>query len=825
MGCLGFARRVFVSLALSSFGLVGLGGSSAAFGQTPGPAHLAAGASVGGSVTDSLGAPVSGATVTLLEDGQSRGEAITDAHGQFEFAAVPEGRYQLRVKASGFDPQTVDPFFVGRSGRLPVAVSLHSGLEEHVVVTATATEVLTSQVAASVTVVDHALLDALRNPDLLNAFRLVPGVNVVQTGAQGGTTSLFIRGGNSNFTKLLVDGIPANDIGGGVDFATLAATGVDHVEVLRDPNSAIYGSDAMSGVVNVTTRRGETRVPEASVTLDGGALATSNGDLSFGGAVRRVDYFSDVSHFQTDNQVPNNAYRNTSYAGRFGGVLGGSILMTGTLRVIDGRAGSPNAILIYGIPDDASETNRYTFGSVAATIAHSDRWQSTIRVGVMSREQDFLTPAPIGEPFDPFGFGPNYLGKTVTITGANGDRVTGRAILDFGGVYPSPFTSKAGHDSVSGQTTYRVSDRVEVSGGVRVDRESGADGAVPSPPETTRTDAGGFGEVRATTGRVFATASLGVDHDKSFGTAATPRASVAFYARKPATSAAIGSTKLTLNAGTGIKAPSVSQEQSSLFAVAATVPALVNAGIAPIGPERTRGLDGGLEQAFWRERVRARVTVFDSRFSDIIEFVSNTVLPELGISQTIASALPGGVYVNSSSYYARGAETSMDVQVSPDLRVSASYTFLSAVITKSFTGGVLAPATNPAFPNTPIGAFAPLVGAPPFRRPAHSGTLVAFYTHGRISIALAGQFAGKSDDSTFATDGFFGNSMLLPNHDLDAGYARVDLTGAYLVRPRVKLYLAIDNALNQSYAPVFGFPALPRTLRAGATVTLGGDRR
>jgi vitamin B12 transporter len=824
MGSLGFVRRVSVLFVLSSFAFVGLGGSGAALGQTPGPAQRAAGASVGGSISDTLGAPVSGATVALLEDGQSRGEATTDAHGRFEFAAVPEGRYQLRVSASGFDPQRLDPFFVPGSGRVPVTVSLHSGVQEHVVVTATATEVPTSQVAASVTVIDRPMLDALHNPDVLNAFRLVPGVNVVQTGAPGGTTSLFIRGGNSNFTKLLVDGVPANDIGGGVDFGALAATGVDHIEVLRDPNSASYGSDAMSGVVNVTTRRGETRVPETSLTLEGGDLGTSNGDLAFGGAVRRVDYFSDVSHFETDNQVPNNAYRNTSYAGRFGGVLGSSVLLTGTLRTIDSRAGSPNAILIYGIPDDSTETNRYTFGSVAATILHSDRWQSTMRFGVMSREQDFLTPAPIGEPFDPFGFGPNYLGNTVTLTGANGDSVTGQAILDFGGVYPSPFTSKAGHDSVSGQTTYRLSDLMEVSGGVRVDHESGADGAVPSPPEATRTDAGGFAEVRAATGRLFATASLGVDHDKSFGTAATPRASVAFYARKPAPSAAIGSTKLTFNAGTGIKAPSVSQEESSLFAVAATVPSLMNAGIVPIGPERTRGLDGGVEQAFWREQVRARVTAFDSQFSDIIEFVSNTVLPELGISQTIASALPGGVYVNSSSYHARGAETSMDVQLSTDLRVSASYTRLSAVITKSFTGGVLAPAINPAFPNTPIGAFAPLVGAPPFRRPANSGTLATFYTHGRLSIAVAAQFAGKSDDSTFATDGFFGNSMLLPNHDLDAGYARIDATGAYLVHPRVKLSLAIENALDQSYAPVFGFPVLPRTFRAGATVTLGGHR-
>jgi iron complex outermembrane receptor protein/vitamin B12 transporter len=259
--------------------------------------------------------------------------------------------------------------------------------------------------------------------------------------------------------------------------------------------------------------------------------------------------------------------------------------------------------------------------------------------------------------------------------------------------------------------------------------------------------------------------------------------------------------------------------------VAQTVPALVNAGISPIGPERTRGFDGGIEQAFWHERLHARVTVFDNTFSDIIEFVSNKILPQLGVSATVASALPSGVYVNSSSYTAHGAETSMDVQVSPELRLSASYTYLATRVTKSFTGGVLAPAINPAFPNTPIGQFAPLLGAAQFRRPANSGTLAAFYAHERVSLAVSAQFAGKSDDSDFAFDGFFGNSLLLPNHDLDKGYAKVDVTAAYRFHSRIKAFVAIENALDQNYTPVFAFPALPRTARVGVTLTLGGDRR
>jgi outer membrane cobalamin receptor len=112
-----------------------------------------------------------------------------------------------------------------------------------------------SQVGASVTVLDARLLDALGNTDLLESLRAVPGVEVVQTGARGGLTSLFVRGGASNFNKVLIDGVPADDIGGAFDFSDLVATGVERIEVLRGSNSVRFGSDALSGVINITTRR------------------------------------------------------------------------------------------------------------------------------------------------------------------------------------------------------------------------------------------------------------------------------------------------------------------------------------------------------------------------------------------------------------------------------------------------------------------------------------------------------------------------------------------------------------------------------------------
>jgi iron complex outermembrane receptor protein/vitamin B12 transporter len=155
------------------------------------------------------------------------------------------------------------------------------------------------------------------------------------------------------------------------------------------------------------------------------------------------------------------------------------------------------------------------------------------------------------------------------------------------------------------------------------------------------------------------------------------------------------------------------------------------------------------------------------------------------------------------------------------VRFGASYTYLDAEVTKAFSATA---ATNPAFPGVQIGAFSPLVGERPFRRPANSGTLFLSVTNGPAAVTLAAYFAGKRDDSTFLSDGFFGNSLLLPNQDLDPAYQKLDLSASYRVHPRLRLYTTIENLLDKEYAASYGFPSLPFTIRGGATVTFGGDR-
>ena len=779
-------------------------------------------AAVDGVVRDSLGGALSGATVLISGERQQPQETKTAADGRYSFGGLTPGRYQVTAKADGFEPSTSVPVFAGSGTPVSVNLTLVIGpLQQAIVVTASASEVRQSQTGAPVTVIDAPTLDALGKPDLQEALRLVPGTQIQQTGGRGGVSSLFVRGGSPNFTKILIDGISANDIGGAFDFSQVQTTGVERIEVLRQSNSVMYGSDALTGVVNVETRRGRTRVPELLYAIEGGNLATMRSDLALGGAIKRVDYFSEYSYFTTDNKVPNNDYRNGTYAGRFGVTLGRGTDVSGTIRHVDGKSGSPNGILFFGIADDASSASQLLYGGATARSQWTDRVQSTIRFGSTGQTTHYRNPTPTGQPFDPFGFGANYIGDTVTITGAKGHSATGRAILDYDGVYPSTFDSRTTRRALSGQTTVQVRGDFQVSGGLRYEREQGY--SVPdAEADVTRDNAGGFVEGHGSVaGRTYISAGLGYEHNAVYRSAVTPRVSIATYLRNPV-KARVGETKITFNAGTGIKAPSVFQAQSSLYILLLEVPA-ARPGVEPIGPERSRSLDIGIEQGFADGRVRVRAAYFNNHFEDLIEYVSRSVLPQLGVPPEAAQSAGFGAYINSSSFDAQGVETSGEAVVAGRLRLMASYTFLDAEVTESFAGSALAPAFNPSFPSIPIGAFSPLVGARPFRRPTHSGSAYASYAHGRGDITLALFVSGRRDGSTFLSDQFFGNSLLLPNGELESGYQKVDASGSYRLHPRLKAYVSVENLLDQDYQATPGFPALPLTARGGISVRFGGD--
>jgi iron complex outermembrane receptor protein/vitamin B12 transporter len=619
---------------------------------------------------------------------------------------------------------------------------------------------------------------------------------------------------------VLVDGIPANDIGGAVDLSQFAVTGIDRIEALRDPNSVVFGSDALSGVISLVSRRGRTQIPQATFTLDGGNLGTNRESAAAGGTVQRFDYFSELSHLGTDNDVPNNKYRDTTYAGRFGAAVGRSTDLSGTIRWIDRRFESPNGIDLFGTPDDQFQAYTIKLFGLASQSQITDKWQTTMRFGSFDQRAHFENPTLSGTNIGGTGFG-----NVMTITGANGYSVTGRGVLDFG---PFSSDSRSARQGFYAQTSYQVLRDVNIAGGVNFEREQGFPSAnIDGDPTTTRNNRAVWVEGRGTVlRRISVTAGLGYAHNEAFENAFSPRLSIAAYLREPSSAAFWGDTRLTSNAGKGIKAPTIFQATNSLFVLLQGTPAgaalAATAGIGPVGPERGRNVDVGIEQGLWRSRARVRVAYFDNAFYDLVESVGRTLLPQLGIPVDVAAQVTSA-YVNSQSFMAKGVETSADAQVGR-VRFAASYTHLNATITKSLSSGALTPSFNPAFPGIPIGNFSPLLGQQPFRRPANTGNLFVSYARGPAVLAISGYFAGKSNDSTFlgGSDANFGNSLLLPNEDLDGGYAKMDLSGSYAFHRSLKWYITVENFLDKHYEPAFGFPALPINVRTGVTVTVGG---
>ncbi len=777
-----------------------------------------------GTVTDQLGGGVAG-VVTLTRDGAPVAETTSSASGAFTFNGIDPGRYVVTARAGGFRAAATAAFVSGGS-TATVSLALTVGpIEQHVVVTAAAADLPQARSGAPVTVLPSETLGLLEKTDILEALRLTPSANIVQTTGRGGAASVFIRGGDADFNKVLIDGVPANDIGGAFAWSAVATTGVERVEVLRAANSVTYGADALNGVISLTTPRGSTRTPTAAYTADGGNFGTSRHAFSLGGLNGRVDYFADVSRFQTDNEVPNNAYRNVTGAGRLGIRLGTSTDISVTARRMEADYEAPNGILYYGRTDDAAQTQQLTLVGVTAHSQVTNRLQTALQFGSTERDYAFTNPAPTGEAFDPFGFGANYLGNPVTITGANGYSVTGRAILDYGGAYPSVFESESARQFLSGRATYRVNDVIDLTGGARVERETGRSG---SSATIQRVNSGAFVEAQVSGGnRVFVTGGLGLERNGLFGQAITPRVSMAFYARSPvADSGRVGGTKLTVNAGRGIKAPSVFNQTGSLFTLLESVDggaAIISQfGIAPIEPERSRTFDVGIEQTLAAGHLQLRAAWFDNVFTDQVEYVNKSVLPQLGVPTDVAVTVPFGANVNASSFRARGLETSADLRAG-NIELFGSYAFVDAEVTASFSSSALAPVFNPAWPDIAIGQFAPLVGERPFRRPRHIANLRLSYILGSAQVTLAGYFVGKSDGSTFLADPFFGSSMLLPNRDLGEAYQKIDLSTSWRFHPRIRWFASIENLLDQDYAAATGFPSLGAAFRSGVSISLGGD--
>jgi iron complex outermembrane receptor protein/vitamin B12 transporter len=777
-----------------------------------------------GKVVDPLGAVVPKADVTLLQNGKVVGVTKTDQEGNFAFSPVDVGQYLVRVEAPGFAQQESQPVHLAPARTVSIEVILQIGtLRQQIVVSDTGTNLPESQVGASVTVIDQSELDAFNKLDLLDALRQVPGLAVVQTGERGGTTSVFARGGTSDFNKVLIDGIPVNDIGGMFEFANLSASGANQVEVFRGANSVLYGADAMGSVIQVTTRRGSSTIPEFTYSADGGNFYTLRQEGSLGGIFHQFDYFTDFMDFETQNSLPNSTFHNGTFSGNCGWQANQSTDVRFTIRHTATGLGNSNALALYGIPDDAFQREQDTYMGIKVQNQTTPRWRNSLLLTSTGLRYNYDEPAPEGIPFEG-----NYIGEPVTLCGANGFCSSGQAILDYGGTYPSLFNSHTEVQSLYGLSNYDLKPDLSASAGIRYDHEGGYTNSAGTLSPTTRNNFDFFMEAHGSLGhRAFATAGVGLEDNAVYGFAATPRVSLAYYVRRPSSDSFFSGTKLRFNFGTGIDEPSILNQGSSLYNLLSTLPngpALISQyHVSPIGPERSRDFDWGVEQLLWGGRARLGVTGFRASFFDLIAFVDNSLLPELGVPAPVAAAAPYGATVNSDSYRSLGAEVNLETKLTRNFKLNVGYTYTDAVVTQSFASSAQAPAYNPAFPNIPIGAYTPLIGGRPFLVPRNSGSMALIFSKRRFGMSATGYFVSRSDDSTFLSDEYYGNTLLLPNRNLLNAYQLIDWSGWFEAHRGVTLYTSIGNLLDEHYQGAFGYPALPFNFRAGIKLTIGGE--
>ena len=795
-----------------------------------------------GHVTDALGKPVPGGRVQLVERGKVIAIAYADESGNYELRSADGGRFTLLGSAPLFLPAIGQDFYGGPTDVLEQDVVLAANtVRQDITVTATGLPTPLPQLTAPVTVIPGELL-AL-DIGVNDALRQTPGAFVVQSGQTGSATSLFLRGGNSTANLVTVDGIPAEDVGGIFDYGIVSSTGIGKIEVVRGPDSAIYGTDAGAGVVAITTPRGMTLKPLLNYSGDAGNLHTWRNEATVGGTVRRLDYFAAFSRFDTSNAVPLDRYHSSTAAVNLGYDINGNTHVRLTLRNGDSVEGVPGPFDFQGVSSNNRQGDQDLYSGLTVENTYKGKWHNLARYGIARKreqEQEFAA----GGRFlavDPGEYGgPGNVGNVVTIRGANGTTAKGQVQLFSGNNYDQA----SDRDQLYYQSDYIVSPHFSGLFGFRYDNERGSyNDYLPaySYASHQKIQRRNFEYNLQFQGefwnRLFYSAGGAVEKNHLYGIAGTPKLGLTYVPVRESGKLFHG-TRLRANVATGVQEPTLALQYNSLYALT-TAAQHAQYGITPSNAERSRTYDVGIDQNIRGPKLVLKAGYFHNVFDHQLEGVSSSALAKyFGIGVPCAPPATGlcqlpnvyTAYVNSLAFRAQGAELELEWQPMRSLLVRGGYTNLSTHVVQSFASDAVkanqgTPTTNPNLPGIAIGALGPLVGARPFRRAPNTGYFDVQFSHKRLTAAFTGALASRSDDSTFLSgeDLNGGNTLLLPNRDLDFGYVNLNLGATYAWKHGISVFAQVNNLLNDQHIGPIGYPGLPFTFRTGLKLRLGGD--
>jgi len=500
----------------------------------------------------------------------------------------------------------------------------------NMVVTATRTETPENEVASSMTVITAEDIAAKHLTTAADALRTVPGVDVIRGGGPGQPTAVYLRGANANHTLVLVDGVELNDPSspsGSFDFANLQTDNIERIEVVRGAASAVYGSDAMGGVINVITKKGK-GTAKFTGTAEGGSYNTWKTTGAVSGSTERVNYSLDASRLETagfstaDQAMGNvnpNGHANTTVSGRSGFKVTDNLDFGATLRYNEGKTTSDDC---GGVNCD-NTGNYNTFNELfTRSFWHlklfDGLWEQTLGAAYSRTDRNNITVFNSNSP--------NSYGNSV---GTNlGEKVK----LDY-------------------QNIFNIHKTNTVTIGVEEEADSlNSSTASPDlygtnasiPVKTMNTISTYLQDQIKLFDRSFTTLGVRYDDNNRFGGHETWRVSELYHIKETG-------SRLKGNYGTGFKAPSLNQLYDTIY----------GSGNPNLKPETSVNWDVGLEQDLLSKKITAGVSYFNNEFNNLIDYLKVVPYTNSNVSRAKAS----------------GVETFMELHPLTDLTFRGNYTY------------------------------------------------------------------------------------------------------------------------------------------------------
>lgn len=486
-----------------------------------------------------------------------------------------------------------------------------------VVVTATRIPTSIQRLGSSVTVIDREEIEASGKTQVPDLLRRVPAVTVINSGGPGARTDVSIRGADEDQTLVLIDGVPVNDpasTGGRFDFSGVSTAGIERIEVLRGPQSALYGSDAMGGVINIITRKGE-GAPSAYAAVELGSYRTDIERAGFSAGAARWNVALDASREATEgfSRVPAgtelDGATTWSVSGRGGFELLENLSFEAVGRVEDIQADLDPTTTTDGFAD---KDERVYSGRVGARLdLAGGQWQQQLDLYGSATERRFRDSSTTSD-FD---------GSRVGVEYRNDLFLTEAQTLTIGIDLRDDYGRSDDTTAVSTTTRYDESQYTHSLYGLY---------------QVALWDS------------LFVTAGARADDYEGFGTEVTYRLTAAMPFEA-------SGTTLRSSFGTGAKAPTIQQRFDNTFLFGF----LPVQGNPDLGVEKSTGWDFGVEQTIVPDRAVVTVTGFGNRFDDLIEFDA-----------------AAGTFVQVDEARTSGVEVSVELVPSNSWRVTATYTYL-----------------------------------------------------------------------------------------------------------------------------------------------------